>query len=542
MLMKKVMTGTAALLLLGLTAAGVGVAALPGSSERPGESRPVALAPPPAEDGDSPPAEVERGRPPSYRTANFLVTAPSMKVARQVGRALERHRKALAVRWLGKELPNWPEPCPVRVKLGPGSAGHATSFEFHPDGRVTRREMLLQGRLDRVLADLAPHEVMHTILADWSRRPVPRWADEGAAQMAESAPSQARYEAALAKVLKEGRRLPLRQLLPQEDYGRDVPALYAQGYSLTAFLVRSGGRAKFLAFVAQGQRDGWDEAARDQYGYANVEALERDWLARVRPADRAEAQPHLPPPTKAAATPIRLRLLGVTAEGPRVTISWTATGDLGPRPMALFYAARKEGPWHPAAAELPNTGRCWMKLPADAPAWLWVRVQATDRAGHAAAVQTTEPVRVEARPRGWPRGKLPTGPAPVQALVKLDRQGRLRVWQHVTVYEPPPAADAGRQQVTTYRAISTVMATVHALEEIRVFDTAGKAVDPKELPRLLKGETPALISADGRPVDPLHLRLTRTGTLLFVLPPTRSPQPAPVYRGQSPIEPAPPSR
>ena len=59
---------------------------------------------------------------------------------------------------------------------------------------------------------------------------------------------------------------------------------------MSEFLVRRGGRAKFLEFVAQGQDDGWDKAAQNQYGYESVEGLESAWLTRVREGEGSEGR------------------------------------------------------------------------------------------------------------------------------------------------------------------------------------------------------------------------------------------------------------
>ena len=58
--------------------------------------------------------------------------------------------------------------------------------------------------------------------------------------------------------------------------------LYAEGYSVTNFLVGMSSRPAFLAFIAQGMRDDWDGAVRTHYRYNSVEELEQAWLARLR--------------------------------------------------------------------------------------------------------------------------------------------------------------------------------------------------------------------------------------------------------------------
>ena len=72
---------------------------------------------------------------------------------------------------------------------------------------------------------------------------------------------------------------------PARDYPADVLALYAQGYSVVDFLVRKSSKPTFLAFVAQGQRDGWDKALQVHYRYRSVEELEQAWRQQLRDAD-----------------------------------------------------------------------------------------------------------------------------------------------------------------------------------------------------------------------------------------------------------------
>jgi hypothetical protein len=249
----------------------------------------------------------------AFRTTNFLVTASTRRVAQVVGEAAERDRKLLAERWLGKELPPWPQLCPIDVKLTPGGTGAATSFGFEQvageGGRkrhaVTNRHMNQEGPLDRILTISLPHEITHTILADHFVAPVPRWADEGAAMLAEDAEEQHRHEKQIRNLVTAGRAFRLRYLVALRDYPKDVLVLHAQGYSLTRFLVERKDRKTFLAFVGQGMAGDWDAALRDHYRYRDLDELERDWLKSLHPEGQQAAltQPPggLPPQTVLAS-------------------------------------------------------------------------------------------------------------------------------------------------------------------------------------------------------------------------------------------------
>ena len=182
----------------------------------------------------------------------------------------------------------WTSPCPIRVKLTAGEAGGETSFSF-AGNRVSDQEMSVEGRLDRILASALPHEVTHTIFAAYYGGPMPRWADEGASLLSEDLREKNRHEQIVANLLSRQGDFPLERLFTMKDYPRDVMGFYGQGYSVSKFLVEIGGRSRFLNFVGDGQRQGWNMAARVHYGLADCRELDRAWRSwhtiatRVRP-------------------------------------------------------------------------------------------------------------------------------------------------------------------------------------------------------------------------------------------------------------------
>jgi RNA polymerase sigma factor (sigma-70 family) len=149
------------------------------------------------------------------------------------------------------------------------------------------------------------------------------------------------------------------------------------------------------------------------------------------------------------------------------------------------------------------------------------------------------------------RKKLPTGLVPLQQiLVVLDKDRRLTVGQKVAYYQPVTeevTLKSGRKtRVTTYEEGDYYRTFVYPVDRIRVYDTKGRKVETKELGKRLKGETLALMSTDGRPIDPLHLRLYKEDTLVFVIgqqPPPGVPPtvgvPAAPYATPPPAAPAP---
>ncbi len=219
-----------------------------------------------------------------FRTPNFVVEAPNAQVAQQVGQYAEHYRKEKALQWLGQEMPQWGQPCPLRVTITMNGSGGATSFAFD-QGRILSMDMHIEGAYDRLLASVLPHEITHTVFAHYFRCPLPRWADEGGSVLSEDDQERNHHDYLVRQILNtSGRAIPLRRLFQLKDYPRDVMVLYAEGYSVSNYLVGRSSRSTFLAFVAQGMRGDWDGAVRAYYRFNNVEELERGWIQSLREA------------------------------------------------------------------------------------------------------------------------------------------------------------------------------------------------------------------------------------------------------------------
>ncbi len=226
----------------------------------------------------------------SARTQNFYVEVPNgtPEFAQQVCQYAEHYRKEKAIQWLGQEMRPWTRPCPVRVTVTMNGSGGATSFQFN-SGAIDDMNMHIEGTTDRLLVSVLPHEVTHTVFAHYFRQPVPRWADEGGSVLSEDEQERNHHDSLVRQILNTpGRAIPLRRLFALREYPRDVMVLYAEGYSVTNFLVNQGGRPAFLGFIATGMRGDWDSAVRAYYRYNSIEELERAWvrsLSQPRPAD-----------------------------------------------------------------------------------------------------------------------------------------------------------------------------------------------------------------------------------------------------------------
>src|SRR5262249_4255107 len=195
-----------------------------------------------------------------YDTQNFSVNAPTPELAKRFGDQAEFYRREKAIEWLGTEMPAWPRKCPLRVEVTASAAGGATTFTFGSDGGrpiVRSQSMEIKGNVKQLLNSVLPHEVTHTVLAHHFGRPVPRWADEGGSVLSENDEERYSHDVRCRELLNDGRGIQLRVLFRMTEYPRDMIVLYAQGYSITSYLVEKGGsgregRQKLLQFLGTG--------------------------------------------------------------------------------------------------------------------------------------------------------------------------------------------------------------------------------------------------------------------------------------------------
>jgi hypothetical protein len=283
----------------------------------------------------------------SYRTTNFVVEAPTPQFAKQVADYAEHYRKEKAQQWLNQEMPPWPEPCPIRVTVTMGSAGGATSFAFDR-GRVLGQSMHIEGTQERLLNSVLPHEVTHTVFAYHFRTPVPRWADEGGSVLSEDDIERNHHDMLVRQILNTpGREIPLRRLFALKEYPGDVMALYAEGYSVSNYLVGLSGRPAFLAFVARGMREGWDRALQAHYQINSVDELEQAWLTHLRNTRRQ--------PTQVASNPSPAQPDPAARVVVRQTVPPAQPLDDGPRPVYRGKAGEDE--WNQPQQRWDRNGR-----------------------------------------------------------------------------------------------------------------------------------------------------------------------------------------
>lgn len=228
-----------------------------------------------------------------HRTPNFIIMAPDPAFAKQVGAEAERFRKELSKLWLGHELPAWPQPCPITVRVEP-HAGGETSFAFVPDRSGTSQpidwRMTVYGTPQRILDSVLPHEITHTIFATHFGRPLPRWADEGACSTVEDKSERDRSHKMLIEFLTTGRGIPFNHMFAMKQYPSDILPLYSQGYSLARYLIMQRGHRHFVDFIGEGMQteipgrepQTWNEVSAKYYGYDDLSDLQLKWVKWVK--------------------------------------------------------------------------------------------------------------------------------------------------------------------------------------------------------------------------------------------------------------------
>src|SRR5262249_51367756 len=153
----------------------------------------------------------------SYRTTNFVVEAQTPQLAQQAGQYAEHWRKEKALEWLGQEMPQWPEPCPLKVTVTMSGPGGATSFALDR-GRVLGQPTPGGAPAERLMNSSPPQEATPPFSPHSSPAPVPRWADGGGAVFPEDDIERNRHDMLCRQILNSGRAIPLRRLFALKEY------------------------------------------------------------------------------------------------------------------------------------------------------------------------------------------------------------------------------------------------------------------------------------------------------------------------------------
>src|SRR6516164_717562 len=166
-----------------------------------------------------------RAETPSFR----LMHNHPRDFAEQVLRAAEQARAAALAKWAGREPGGaWKPVCEVYLYATAAEYAKATGKPADSPGHATYKAQngaIIGRRLDlraddpNLLTCVVPHETTHIVLADlFADSPLPRWADEGMAVLAESPARLDRFERTLHSSRRQGRLVPLDKLFAKTEY------------------------------------------------------------------------------------------------------------------------------------------------------------------------------------------------------------------------------------------------------------------------------------------------------------------------------------
>ena len=165
------------------------------------------------------------------------------------------------------------------VGAGGGQTAGASYIQVRAGAIAVRRIDLYGGQKGCETVAL-PHELTHVVFAGrFHDQPVPLWADEGAAILADPAEKQRLHRRDLDAALASGTAFEIGCLFSVDccPSNAQCGVFYGQSLSVADFLVRRAGPQRFVAFVSQAMRTGYDRALDESYGIRGVAELDRLW-------------------------------------------------------------------------------------------------------------------------------------------------------------------------------------------------------------------------------------------------------------------------
>jgi tetratricopeptide (TPR) repeat protein len=230
-------------------------------------------------------------------SANFRVFHTDRTLAERALEAAEQARSAALAKWFGEDAPDpWDAKCDIYLHptgaaysratgVPSDSPGHSSiGAEQHDASRVHSRRIDLRADDPNMLRAVLPHETTHVALAGrFGRRPIPRWADEGMAVLAEP-PDKVRGKLRdLLACHQEGRLFTAAQLMHLDDYPgpAHMKAFYSQSTALVDYLAGLKGPRAFAAFLQDAQHEGYELALRRHYGLQSLDELHQRWHRHI---------------------------------------------------------------------------------------------------------------------------------------------------------------------------------------------------------------------------------------------------------------------
>lgn len=169
------------------------------------------------------------------------------------------------------------------IGLHGGATLGSTLVRFNDGKVVSRRIDLLADRADRPYETIS-HELVHVLFAErFPKQSPPRWAEEGAALLADTHSKQMAHRKDFAHAVRSGSAFKVNELVRMSDYPAPTrfPAFYGQSLVLVDFLMRLGEPQDFARFVDRSLAAGHDQALREVYGISSASQLDQLWNQRA---------------------------------------------------------------------------------------------------------------------------------------------------------------------------------------------------------------------------------------------------------------------
>lgn len=233
-------------------------------------------------------------------SANFKVIATDPALAQRASEIAEAARAVQIERWAqaGFVFGLWSAACEIQVHETSESFSNSTgepadllalSRVSRSGNRVNSRRIDVQGTGKSSLETLVAHEVSHVVVADLlSTQVAPRWMDEGLAVLAEPAADQTQREHELRQAGEDGLLFSIEEILDERPLGHGRDRIYqSQSASLVRFLLRRSNALKFIEFARELPAAGFDASLQRQFGIADRNELQRQWIDSLRGASES---------------------------------------------------------------------------------------------------------------------------------------------------------------------------------------------------------------------------------------------------------------
>jgi len=224
-------------------------------------------------------------------TQHFRILHDQPKeLVERVGCVAEETRIRIQKKWFGDVGTDWDGRCSIYLhgdrakyneKAGLANAlGHTRTFSWGTG--IQSRNVHLPARQPKMLEDVLPHEVSHSVLAVRFQGKTPRWADEGMAMLAET-PAAVRECLGRLPKYKQEHCLFACDILMQTDDPAHFQTLeyYSQSTSLVQFLTERKGPQAFASFLQTCIAKDYPAALKQHYNITGFADLHKQWQAHA---------------------------------------------------------------------------------------------------------------------------------------------------------------------------------------------------------------------------------------------------------------------